>query len=282
MKFVFWLFVGAIGILVMHPAFASAALEEQCERLWITESGSLPYLASDAGRTALVNQWKLRESECRNTAVYWGRLAAIQALNKDLIAARTSLGSAPKDSPDKYRYAVDFAAAVVAMQERLASPSPLRAVDVAEFEKLFSAVVKKHPGWPPAYGMLGAMQTLQGKHALAIKNLRVALSGDAYQRSGVYRNLTISLTSLGRFAEAAAASDRFAELNENALADADFAISAAISHTELGDAADARDILRGAAIRNPAIVDDPDYVKALELVMRKLGKVSGTAAQQRP
>lgn len=255
----------ALGLGVMSvpmSSLAANALEVECERLWITDTGALMSPKVNAGPAALLRQWSAREPECGSTAIYWGRMSMAQLLANDIPGAKKSLARAPASEPD-YRYAVDMAVAQIVVQERTSDPAPLTPEDIAKFEVAYAGVVAKHPKWPTGYALLGGMQTLLGKHAQALQNLAVAEKGNAYELWGVYRNQTISLSALGKHEEALAAADKAVENNRAVLSDAPFAYAVAISHAALGYLDDADDTLKVILTRRPEVRNDPDFQRAV-------------------
>jgi tetratricopeptide (TPR) repeat protein len=265
-------FISAISIMSVAPSSATTSLEEQCEKQWIVDSGTLAATPGATAATgALLRQWRSREAACGTTSIYWGRLAMIQVLANDLAGAKASLARAPT-SP-AYSYAVDLAAVQVAVQERMTNPAPMTRADIAKFESAYAAVVAKHPQWPTGYAMVGAMQTMLGKHADAVRSLEVAARGDVYQLWSVYRNLAISLSALGKHTEALAAADKAGQMNPSLLSDPPFAYAVAISHAALGYLDDAADTLKVIASRRPDIQKDPEYLRAVDFYQAQRARV---------
>jgi tetratricopeptide (TPR) repeat protein len=265
--YAFLLGIFFVPMVVLGKSQAHA--EEACEKLWIADSSFLVTTSSERANVSLINKWREREKECESTSVYWGRLATMQALINDFDAARDSLRRAPTTTQPEFTYAADFAGAVLFMQERLAAKEKLNSRDLVSFESRFSEVVRKHPRWPTGYAMLGAIQTLQDKHAQAIGNLNTALSGDRYQLFGVHRNLAVSYAALGQYEQSIKAGDKAVELNPKATSDPVFLIAMAVSHAELGYFADAEDMLKLVSVRSPEYIVDSDYKKAADVAAKR-------------
>lgn len=269
---------GLIASLITFSALGAdkaLPLELECEKQWIVQSGQLALSAVTDG--TLYKKWTANEARCGKTSTYWGRLAIIQVLANDLNGAKESLKRAPSSS-DEYSFVVDVAKAQLAVHERLASPKPITASDLAFFEGQYTKVVKKHPRWPTPYALLGGVQTLQGKHAEAVKNLLVALDGDAYQLSGVYRNLTISLSALGRYESAMKAADKAFELNKSLVSDPAFAYAMAQTNIGLRQLDEARTVIQVIAAKRPEVKDDPQFQEIVRVYRAEAKKSKNAIA----
>lgn len=266
------LLVGAVVLSISQLTDAAPlSLDEQCERQWIIDSGSM---SSTSGLTdgTLLKKWRSLEGRCGGTSIYWGRLAMIQLLSNDLQGAKNSLA---KDGAgdNSYGYATDAAKVQIQVQERLASKKPLKKSEIVDFENAYQKIVEKYPKWPTGYALLGGMQTLLGKHLDAIKSLGIAQKGDAYQLWGVYRNLTISLSALDKHKEALDAADQAGALNGDLLADPSFVYAVATSHAALGYLDDAENFLKIIATKRPDVKQDPDYIKAVDFYKARRSRV---------
>jgi tetratricopeptide (TPR) repeat protein len=211
----------------------------------------------------LLKYWRTLEPRCGVTHAYAGRLALIHILMKDFGAARTVLAKAPSGS-SPYAYSVDAARAQVQVQERLADDKPITAKDLGQFEALYAGLVSKYPKWPSGYGLLGGVQILLGKHADAIKNLKIAAQGDVYELFGVYRNLTISYSATGAFNAALEAADKAYELNRGLTSDASYMYSAALANSALGKVDEAETLLKLILAKRPEVRSDPEFIRAVE------------------
>lgn len=255
----------SISLLISCSAHAVEPLPHalHCEKQWIQDSASFA-TSTPADR---ITKWKTHEGECKSTSVYWGRLAILQANAHEFKAARESIIKAPKENPE-YDFALDLARLEIEVQRRLASPAPLARTDIEKFEEGYQRIVREHPKWPTGYALLGGTQTMLGKHSQAVASLRKASEGDAYQLSGVFRNLAISLTALGKHEEALAAADRAGKLDKSLLGDPAFAIAVANSHTALGYIDDAQNLLKVVLAKRPELKADPEFIEAVEYTRR--------------
>lgn len=263
-------FISALGaaatalLLSAGSANADVRLDEECEKLWIKNSSAGKSVENRDTVRALIIQWKTFESQCRDSSVYWGRLAMLYTFLPDVEAARASLEFAPR-TPPSHSYVIDLATVQVEVQERIAKSGQLSEGDLRHFEIAYSRVVQKHPTWPPGYALLGGVQTALGEHEAAIKNLSKALKGNVYQLAGVYRNLTVSLNALGLNRDSMTAADIAYEMDSSLLSDPAYVYAVALSSIHLGNFEGARDVLAVLSRRRPEVQGDPEYLRIVEL-----------------
>lgn len=254
----------SMAVLIMSidlPAEASQ-LEQWCEKQWITESARL-LSGPTANSAAMLEKWRSYETRCGSTYAYVGRLALIQILMNDFAGANRTLERAPKaDSP--FAYSLDAAKIQLKVQQRLSDPKPITTQELSQFETSYATLVRKYPNWPTGFALLGGVQTLLGKHADAIRNLEVAKNGDAYDLSGVYRNLTISFAATGAFQSAMEAADKAFALNDRLTSDSAFAYALANTNSALGHLDDAETVLKVIVTKRPEVRNDPDFIRAVE------------------
>jgi tetratricopeptide (TPR) repeat protein len=255
--------MGAVLVAGAWAPLASAAPEQElvCEELWIRESASLRERL--AGGVA-VKEWRSHQARCGDTLAWFGRLAMLQIMSNDFAGARATLDRAPQGA-SPYAYSRDAARIQLDVQQILVDDTKtLGREDVERFEIRYAALIRNYPNWPTGYALTGGMQTMLGKHDQAIRNLRRAAKGDAYDLSGVYRNLTISLAATGAYADAEAAADRAYELNKQVTGDPPFMIAMARTNLGLGNLEDAGTMLRLILAKKPEVRGDPEFVAVAE------------------
>lgn len=228
------------GALNSAKALTEASqLEEWCEKQWIANSAAYTSQDGKPKGNLLLTYWLTLEPRCGATFAYSGRLALVHVLMKDFNAAKSVLAKAPPTGGSPYAYSVDIAKVMLQVEERIAAAKPVTGQDIAQFEKSYANLVAKYPKWPTGYALLAGVQTLLGKHHEAIRNLKVAAKGDAYELFGVYRNLTISYAAIGDFMSAADSADKAYRLNPGLTSDSAYMFAAATAASGTGHFDDA-------------------------------------------
>lgn len=170
-------------------------------------------------------------------------------------------------TPSDYSYLVDFSLLHADMAEVM--NRTIKMEDVRRLEEKYLAFVKRYPEFPDGHGMLGGIQTILEKHDDAIKSLEVGLRS-AMDVSGVYRNLTISYTAVGRYEEAIRVADKAFQLNRRLTSDPDFAFALAKADAGIGNFHAAETVLRVIAAKVPEVRSDPDFKEAVDFVTAKM------------
>lgn len=245
---------------------------ERCEQQWRLESAKATEQVPP-DYLGLLQRWQKDEKQCAGTIAYEARLALAYVFVKQPDKAREVLKPLIKVRSD-YSYLVDFSQLQIDyFTELLYGVSTMENVRKLEGESL--AFVKKYPDFPDGYGILGGLQTLLGKHSEAIKSLEVGLHS-TMDVSGVYRNLTISYTEVGRYEEAIRASGKAVELNKGLTSDQYFAYALAKADAAVGNLREAEIVLRVIATKKPEARRDPEFKKAVDFVTSKMDANKGT------
>jgi tetratricopeptide (TPR) repeat protein len=270
----FFTFVASsLGLGMPLPAMskASDSTEALCEQHWIKDSSGSA-IDSEEQRSRLLERWSQRRAECGSTASYWGRKATIETQQGATLAARESIRQGQRVGPAGNQV-VELAEIMINVQERLLSSTPVTDVDLERFEAAYRRLVAKYPRWPAAHAMLGGVQTLRSRYQDAVDSLNEAANGTDFQLWGVYRNLTVSLSALGRHSEAATAAGKAFGENKAVLNDSEFACALAISLTEIGKVADAESVLQLLVMRQPAVQSEPEFLRAKSIVEAEASRV---------
>ena len=259
-------FALTIGVLMMTYQLKSVAsqTEEWCEAKWVNDSARLiSRTLAKQDFDGMYRQWLSYEPDCGKTVTYSTHLALIQMLQKNFVAAKSTLSKVDSKN-STYGYLVDSAWAQLEIQEALANNKEFTKDDYLKFERVYSNIVKKYPNWLNGYGFLGGMQTELGKHEEAIVNLEKAKKAQDYGLYFVYRDLTISHAALNHNEAALDAADKAVVFNKNMFSDPQFVIVYANTSTKLGYLADTRNALKVLLAKHPEIESNPEFVKAVE------------------
>ncbi len=237
-----------------------------CERQWSIESANIAR-ETPPDYSALLRRWQGHAPRCAGTVAYEARLAVIYLSLNQPDKAREILKPLA-GSRSEYRHLVDFAALLVDYFAALNGPTTTKA-DIGRLEGSFRGFTSRYPQFADGQGMLGGLQTLSGKHAEAIKSLELGLHSSMDVWS-VYRNLTISYTAVGRYADAIRAGDDAYRLNRGVTSDQYFAYALAKADAGVGKLQDAETVLRVIAAKKPEVRRDPEFKEAVEFVMARM------------
>lgn len=251
-------------IFCMTSAHAKQT-EESCEKTWIVESKEA--VGASSQTAALLKRWQVLEQQCGHTQIYRGRLALLQVMMGDFQSAERTLATAGKATPP-FGFAIEAAAIQLAVEQRLKRPQALTASELRPFEESYRGLVQRYPQWPTGYALLGGIESTLGKHKEAIPNLMRALQGDAYNLSGVYRNLAISLSATEQWQKAIEAANRAYELQPSLTSDPPFVYAIADANTGLGKLDDAEIALKLILKKRPEVRNDPDFLGSVEFFNR--------------
>lgn len=257
--FVFLLFTAWVKV-----ADAEVMSPEWCEEQWRTESSH--FYLEEIQFSNILEKWKTYQEKCKGTVVFESRLAIAYAMLGEFDKAREMLRPL-RNLNSQYQYLVNFAAVSVEYLETFAKKN-ISEDDVRTVEKRLKVYVSAHPSFPDAWGMLGGMQSLLGDHQAAIVSLGKA-KNSSMDTSGVYRNLTISLTELGRYKEAIEAADIAYSMKKSLTSDQYFAYALAKANAGTGNFKSAGTILRVIAAKKPEVRSEPEFKAAVDFVVAK-------------
>lgn len=260
------IFVSAMGVLMMTYQLISKAsqTEEWCEAKWVSDSGRLiSNVVAKPDYDGIYKQWLSYEPDCGKTVTYSTRLALIQMLQRNFVAAKATLLKVDNKN-SAYGYLVDSAWAQLEIQEALANNKEITIADLLKFEGVYSSIVKKYHNWPNGYSLLGGMQTELGKYEEALINLEKAKKAQTYDLYYVYRNLTICNAALNHNEAALDAADKAVVLRKDLFSDPKFVIFYANASTKLGYLADTQNALKVLLAKHPEIESNAEFVKAVE------------------
>lgn len=267
--------------LLFTPALSTAAESPQkakaewCEQQWRTESAKVAD-PTPAEYTELLKRWQQYGPKCSGTVVFEARSSIIYSLLEETDKAREVLKGVA-GTPSDYRHLADLSSLQADTADVMKGSLTLE--DVRGLEEKYIVFVKRYPDFPDGYGILGGFQSLLDKHVEAIKSLEIGLrsSMDVW---GVYRNLTISYTALGRYKEAIHAADEAFERNRHLTSDPYFAYALAKADAGVGNFKAADTVLRVIAVKVPGVRRDPEFKEAVDFVMAKM-KHGAEAGQTR-
>jgi tetratricopeptide (TPR) repeat protein len=243
---------------------------EWCDERW--EAESTGYGGSEAEARALLERWQGHAGNCSGTAVYEAHLATIYLELGQTGKAKAAL--APVSSrKSAYSHFVEMQALRIEMAE--ATSGQNSNFDLSGFRNKLLAFTRKYPNWSPGYSMLGAMESVDGKHEEAVSHLTLAIKNlesgkeEAPNTWGIYRNLAISFAALHRYEEAKEAGEIAFRLNRATMSDQHFMYAMAIANAGMGNVREATTTLRLIAAKKPEVRNDPEFLAAVEFVRKQ-------------
>jgi tetratricopeptide (TPR) repeat protein len=254
--------------MVATIASASDDRAAACEEHWKQESAKTIHGGARGARPdyeGLLARWLSQRQRCAGTVAWEARLAVAYVAAGKPDDARKVL-SPLQGGASEYAYLVDLASLQVeyfGLEQGPVTKDRLEAV-----EKRFEAYVRKHPGVPEGHAQLGALRTMLGEHADAVASLTKALNS-SMDLSGVYRNLTISYSALGRYADAMKAADEAVDRGPDMFVDSAFVYAAAKAFAASGKIGAAVNALNVIATKRPELQKDPAFWDAANFVKAK-------------
>ncbi len=255
------LFVFLFSTMTINAKTQSA---DWCERQWSIESSSVADLPHPDYELFL-KRWLNYADRCSGTVIYESRLVTIYILLNMTDKAREIL-KPYANSTSAYKSIVEFSLLQADATDVINSKLDLDSVQ--KLEERYLQFVKKYPDFPDGFAVLGGLQTTLEKHVEAIKVLEVGLRS-SMDISGVYRNLTISYTEVGRYNEAMHAADQAYGLKKSLTSDPYFMYAAAKASAGVGNLHTAEVTLRLIAAKKPEVIQDPEFKKAVDFVNSK-------------
>lgn len=238
---------------------------EDCEKKWETESSDVS-ITQIPDLEGLLARWQQSEKQCSGSVVYEARLAMLYALLNRQEKARQALKPYLKEK-SKYSYLVELA--LLQIDEAGLRSKTITESDMEQLEQKYLNFVKKFPEEPAGYAFLGGIQSGLEKHSLAIISLEKALKS-TMNLVGVYRHLTISYTSVGRYNDAIKAADEAIKLNRFLTSDQYFVYSLAKSYAATSDFYHAETALRVISAKKPEVRRDLGFKDAVDFVTEKM------------
>lgn len=236
-----------------------------CEELWKQESAKAIYGGARPDHEGLLARWLSHRLQCAGTVAWEARLAIAYVVAGKPEEARNALAGV-QGVPSAYAHVVDLASLQV--EYFGLAQGPVTKDRLEAVEKQFEAYVRKHPGVPEGHAQLGALRTMLGKHADAVASLTKALKSPM-DLSGVYRNLTISYSALGRYAAAIKTADEAVDRGPDMFMDPPFVYAAARAFAAGGQIQAAVNALNVAATKRPELQKDPEFWDAANFVKAK-------------
>ncbi len=249
---------------VAKEATSGTMPPEWCEEKWQAETSAL---YPETGQSVNVAEtWLKYKDQCEGTVTFESRLAIAYAMNGQFDNARNvSQSITAKDS--KYEYLATFSGIAIDYFG-IMHKDRISEFDVRTIKDKLVAYVGKYPDFPDANGLLGGLYSMLGEHQAAIASLERA-KDTKMDASGVYRNLTISLTEVGRYQEAINAGNTAYRLKKAVTSDQYFAYAIAKADAGIGDFKSAITALQVIAHKKPEVRSDPEFKATVDFVKNK-------------
>ena len=250
-----------VGLAFPISAYANINNADWCEQQWVKVSSKF----GEGGDADLLPLWKKYEPQCAGTVSYEARLSIVYVLLGRTDKARELLTPLVNTS-STYKHLVEFS--LLQADAADLTLGGIKVEDVRLLEKKYDIFVKKYPKFLDGYAALGGLQTTLGMHEKAIKSLEIGLRSPM-DISGVYRNLTISYSEVGRFKDALLAADKAHELNGEVMSDPYFLLSFARAKAGVNDCEYAVKILKLVSAKFPGIQNSPEFNKTADFINTK-------------
>lgn len=254
----------AIVLLTPVTTRAGGGSAEWCERQWKAASANAAFAAPEA-KAALLARWEGYRAKCAGTGVFEARLAGAHALVGQYDEARKVLKPLLGASR-AHRELVELTALSVDYLELGAHEATTTVEDVRRLEGKLRALTAKYPAFPEGSALLGSVQTFLGNHADAVTSLEAALRSADMDRSGVYRNLTLSYVGVGRYADARRSADEALRRHPGFADDRWFVFAMARADGALGNFKAALDELNAISGKGDEVVRDPEFKETVDFV----------------
>lgn len=247
-------------------AYANINKADWCEQQWAKESSRAG--GSEAGNADLLLIWKKYEPKCSGTVSYEARLAIAYTLQGQTDQARKLLKPLT-NTHSAYKHLVEFSLLQADAADLTLGDITLE--HVHQLEKKYAVFVKKHPGFLDGHAAIGGLQTTLGMHEKAIKSLEIG-SRSQMDVSGVYRNLAISYSEVGRFKDALTAASKAHELNTEIMSDPYFLLSFAKANAGLNNLDYAAKILKLVSAKFPGVQSSPAFKDTIDFINSKINE----------
>lgn len=264
--FITVLFTCAAAFLMTSQA--KSATPEWCEEQWAVESANT-YEQASPNYQVLLQKWQQLSDKCAGTEVYEARLAVVYISLNELDKAREILKPI-LNKPSKYSYLAEFVS-LHADAVEFEKNGQLNDDSMSILEQKYLGFVKKYPDFIEGYAALGNSQAFLDKHEEAIKSFEKALQ-TPMNKSGLYRNLTISYSAAGRYQDALTASGKAVELNNSLTSDPYFAYALAKADAALGDYESAQMVLKVIAAKVPEVKSTMEFKDTINFVISEIDK----------
>jgi tetratricopeptide (TPR) repeat protein len=247
---------------------AKSETPEWCEEQWAVESAET-YEQASPDYQVLLQKWQRLSDKCAGTEVYESRLAVVYISLNELDKAREVLKPI-LSKPSKYSYLAEFVS-LHADAVEFEKNGQLNDDNMRLLEQKYLGFVKKYPDYIEGYAALGNSQAFLGKHEEAIKSFEKALQAPM-NKSGLYRNLTVSYAAVGRYQDALQSADKAYELNKNVTSDPFFVFALVKTDAALGDFQSAQSALKVIAAKMPEIKSTTEFKEAINFVINEIDK----------
>lgn len=266
------LFTFSLCILVSTSVHAEKRSAEWCEQQWVNES-IVASKKEPPDYAGLLKRWQQYGQKCAGTVAYEARLAFAYLFLDQTHKAEEILAPL-KNQSSSYSNLVDLA--LIQVDAFRLYEKQIYEKDLRGLEAKYKGFVKKYPDTLEGYGMLGGLQTMLNEHEEAIKSLKISLRSSK-NLLGVFRNLTINYSALGKHREALEAANDAIKIDKSITDDQYFMYALATTNAALGDVDAAKTALLLIAAKKPEVKEDPDFQQAVRYV---IAKIEETVKQQ--
>jgi tetratricopeptide (TPR) repeat protein len=257
-----------LTISACNTSSAKSATPEWCEEQWAVDSAET-YEQASPDYQVLLQKWQQLSDKCSGTVAYEARLAVVYVSLNQIDKAREVLKPI-LNRPSKYSYLAEFVSLHVDAVE-FEKNGQLNDDNMRLLEQKYLGFVKKYPDFIEGYGALGNAQAFLGKHNEAVKSLEKALE-TTMNKSGLYRNLTISYAAVGRYEDALQSADKAYEQNNKLTSDPFFVYALVKTDAALGDFQSAQSALKVIAAKVPEVKNTPEFADAANFVINEIDK----------